>query len=129
MGVSSIHGIQFFKRLVLFFMPVKHYPNVKYTRRVKTWWMHLFTLCQALGLIILLLVKSIPAIALAFPFVVVSMIGFRWSLKFIFTEKELEYLDGPNAGKRQLGADSKDQTTKATQTRKIEEWQWRICGE
>ena len=36
------------------------------------------------------------------------MIGFRWSLKFIFTEKELEYLDGPNAGKVVNDEEQKD---------------------
>ena len=34
MGVSSINGIQFFDRLTLFFVPVKHHPRVSYVRRV-----------------------------------------------------------------------------------------------
>lgn len=66
--------------------------------QVKTWKMHLYTIIQFFGLGVLWAVKESPA-ALAFPFFVVSMIGLRWSLKFLFTEKELEHLDGPSAGK------------------------------
>ena len=34
MGISSVGGIQFFDRLILFFMPVKHHGRVNYVRRV-----------------------------------------------------------------------------------------------
>lgn len=34
MGISSIAGIQFFDRLKLFFMPVKHHTSTSYVRRV-----------------------------------------------------------------------------------------------
>lgn len=34
MGISSVNGIQFFDRLRLFLMPVKHHPQVAYVRRV-----------------------------------------------------------------------------------------------
>jgi len=98
MGASGIGGIQMFDRLFLLLVPVKHHPSVGYARRVKTWKMHLFTIIQFSGLGLLWGVKESPA-ALAFPFFVVSMIALRWSLKFIFTEKELDHLDGPNAGK------------------------------
>jgi len=98
MGMSGIGGIQMFDRLFLLLVPVKHHPSVGYARRVKTWKMHLFTIIQFSGLGLLWGVKESPA-ALAFPFFVVSMIALRWSLKFIFTEKELDHLDGPNAGK------------------------------
>ena len=99
MGISGINGIQFFDRLALIFIPVKHHPRVGYICRVRTWRMHMFTLIQLTGLGILWAVKSIPSISLAFPFFVVAMVGVRWSLKFIFTEKELNHLDGINAGK------------------------------
>ena len=59
--------------------------------QVKTWKMHLFTAIQFGGLGILWGVKESPA-ALSFPFFVISMLGLRWSLKFIFTEKELEHV-------------------------------------
>eukprot|EP00096_Caligus_rogercresseyi_P010281 TRINITY_DN3693_c0_g1_i3.p1 TRINITY_DN3693_c0_g1~~TRINITY_DN3693_c0_g1_i3.p1 ORF type:complete len:772 (-),score=126.01 TRINITY_DN3693_c0_g1_i3:63-2378(-) len=97
MGVSSTSGIQFFDRLSLLILPVKHHPSVSYVRKVKTWKMHLYTFCQATGLIILWVVKSTNA-ALAFPFFVIGMIPFRYTLKFLFNEKELDALDGPKAG-------------------------------
>lgn len=34
MGVSSTDGIQFFDRIKLIFMPVKHHPQASYVRRV-----------------------------------------------------------------------------------------------
>lgn len=34
MGVSSTNGIQFFDRLKLFFVPVKHHSQATYVRRV-----------------------------------------------------------------------------------------------
>ena len=34
MGISSVGGIQFFDRLILFLMPVKHHGRVNYVRRV-----------------------------------------------------------------------------------------------
>jgi len=98
MGVSGMNGVQFFDRLTLCFMPVKHHPNVSYVKKVKTWRMVLFTMFQGLGLVILWVVKSTPA-ALAFPFFVVAMIPYRMFLKFIFTACELEALDGAQAGK------------------------------
>merc|ERR1712107_319960 len=75
MGVSGMNGVQFFDRVSLCFMPVKHHPTVSYVQNVKTWRMVLFTVLQAFGLAPLWVVKSFKQIALAFP--------------FIFTEKEL----------------------------------------
>ena len=89
MGVSGMNGVQFFDRLTLCFMPVKHHPSVSYVKKVKTWRMVMFTMFQGLGLVILWVVKSTPA-ALAFPFFVVGMIPYRLVLKFIFTESELD---------------------------------------
>ena len=58
-------------------------------KKVKTWKMHLFTILQTLGLVILWIVKS-SALALAFPFFVLGMVPYRMALKFIFTSMELE---------------------------------------
>ena len=89
MGVSGMNGVQFFDRVALCFMPVKHHPNVSYVQHVKTLRMVLFTVMQAGGLAVLWIVKSFPEIALAFPFFVILMIPYRYSLKFIFTDREL----------------------------------------
>merc|ERR1712013_333394 len=98
MGVSGMNGVQFFDRLALCFMPIKHHPSVSYVKKVKTWRMVMFTMFQGLGLVILWIVKSTPA-ALAFPFFVVAMIPYRLSLKWVYTSCELEALDGAQAGK------------------------------
>ena len=58
-------------------------------KKVKTWKMHLFTILQTLGLVILWIVKS-SALALAFPFFVLGMVPYRMAFKFIFTSMELE---------------------------------------
>jgi len=103
MGVCGITGVQFFDRVFLCFMPVKHHPPVSYVQNVKTSRMVLFTVLQALGLVVLWVVKSISAIALAFPFFVVLMIPYRMSFKYIFSQKELDMLDGPQAGQNMTG--------------------------
>ncbi len=89
MGVSTFNGIQMWDRILLLLMPVKHHPQVSYVRRVKTLKMHLYTVCQVVGLGVLWAVKS-SAIALAFPFFVVAMIPYRLCLKFLFTPRELD---------------------------------------
>ena len=89
MGVSGMNGIQWWDRVLLCLMPIKHHPSVTYVKRVRTWRMVLFTVLQALGLGLLWYIKSSPA-ALAFPIFVVMMIPYRWSMKFIFTETELD---------------------------------------
>ncbi|CAB3382824.1 Hypothetical predicted protein [Cloeon dipterum] len=93
MGVSSMTGIQFFERVQLFLMPVKHHPQVPYVRRVKTAKMHLFTIIQVICLATLWVVKSTPA-SLAFPFFLILMVPIRTSLQHIFSPRELRALDG-----------------------------------
>ena len=36
MGVSGMNGVQFFDRVFLIFMPVKHHPPVSYVQKVRT---------------------------------------------------------------------------------------------
>ncbi|XP_066995941.2 band 3 anion transport protein [Anabrus simplex] len=96
MGISSMNGIQFFERLQLFLMPVKHHPQVAYVRRVHTLKMHMFTVIQLLCLIVLWIVKSTDA-ALAFPFFLILMVPLRAQLRFLFTPAELRALDSEEA--------------------------------
>ncbi|XP_049819810.1 band 3 anion transport protein isoform X3 [Aethina tumida] len=93
MGVASIDGIQFFDRIKLLFMPVKHHPNTMYVRRVKTVKMHLFTFVQLMCLVVLWIVKSTKA-SLAFPFFLILMVPLRAQLKHVFSQTELRALDG-----------------------------------
>ncbi|XP_063244472.1 band 3 anion transport protein isoform X2 [Bacillus rossius redtenbacheri] len=102
MGVSSTSGIQFFDRLQLIFMPVKHHPQSAYVRRVKTMKMHMFTLIQIFCLAVLWVVKS-TRISLAFPFFLVLMIPLRAQLKYIFSPAELHVLDS-----QEVDPDSQD---------------------
>ncbi|XP_049540946.1 anion exchange protein 3 isoform X1 [Anopheles darlingi] len=99
MGIASMSGVQFFERLRLYLVPVKHYPQVPFVRRVPTWKMHLFTLVQVLALSMLWAVKSSP-FSLALPFFLIMMVPTRHMLEKIFTPLELRALDGsqPNEG-------------------------------
>ena len=49
----------------------------------------MYTIFQGIGLALLWMVKATPA-ALFFPFFVMFLIPFRFCLKFVFTERELE---------------------------------------
>jgi solute carrier family 4 anion exchanger 2 len=81
-------GVQFFERLGLFFMPVKHHPQMPFVRRVPTWKMHFYTFIQVLALLILWVVKS-SRFALAFPFFLIMMVPLRRQLDKIFTATEI----------------------------------------
>uniref|UniRef100_A0A147BN19 Anion exchange protein n=3 Tax=Ixodes ricinus TaxID=34613 RepID=A0A147BN19_IXORI len=104
MGITSMIGIQLFERIILFFKPTKHFPSVPYAQKVKATKMHLYTVIQVVCLILLWAVKS-SSLALAFPFVLLLMIPLRLQLKYLFTEKELECLDGDDGG---LQSDEED---------------------
>jgi len=99
MGVCSMIGVQFFERLRLFFMPVKHHPQVSFVRRVPSWKMHIFTFVQVCALATLWIVKSSP-FSLAFPFFLIMMVPIRHQMERLFTPLELRALDGnqPNDG-------------------------------
>lgn len=88
MGICSMFGVQFFERLRLFFMPVKHHPQTPFVRRVPTWKMHLFTMIQVLALAVLWIVKS-SRFSLAFPFFLIMMVPLRKQLERIFTVTEI----------------------------------------
>ncbi|XP_063703207.1 anion exchange protein 3 isoform X2 [Culicoides brevitarsis] len=93
MGIASMSGVQFFDRLSLVLMPVKHHPQTNYARRVPTWKMHLFTLVQVISLTVLWVVKS-SQFSLAFPFFLLMMVPLRQRLDRFYTQQELRALDG-----------------------------------
>ncbi|XP_065074363.1 band 3 anion transport protein isoform X5 [Ochlerotatus camptorhynchus] len=99
MGIASMSGVQFFERLRLFFMPVKHHPQVPFVRRVPSWKMHIFTVVQVLALAMLWAVKS-SSISLAFPFFLIMMVPIRKQMERLYSPLELRALDGsqPNEG-------------------------------
>ncbi|KAL7637478.1 UNVERIFIED_CONTAM: hypothetical protein RMT77_012206 [Armadillidium vulgare] len=108
MGISATAGIQLLERFILFFVPVKHHPNVPYVKKVRTRKMHAFTLIQLLMLAILWMVKQSPA-ALAIPFVLLCLIPLRlYLLPLLFTSVELIALDGKDQSSLVDGDDEAD---------------------
>ena len=91
LGIASLSGIDFFDRIELMLLPSKHHPPMPYTRHVRTFKLHLYTVCQTIGLGILWAVKSTSA-ALFFPFYIMFMVPLRLSLRFLFSEQELDYV-------------------------------------
>ncbi|XP_022249295.1 electroneutral sodium bicarbonate exchanger 1-like, partial [Limulus polyphemus] len=102
MGVSALKGLQFFDRLLIIFMPQKYQPDYMFLRYVETLRVHLFTFIQLACLIILWVIKSYKPTSIAFPLMLVVMIGVRKLLDFVFTQRELKILDDvmPESTKR-----------------------------
>ncbi|XP_056883163.1 sodium-driven chloride bicarbonate exchanger-like isoform X1 [Takifugu flavidus] len=92
MGASSLRGIQFFDRLKLFSMPAKHQPDFIYLRHVPLRKVHLFTIVQLSCLVLLWVIKTSKA-AIVFPMMVLALVFIRKLLDFIFTKRELSWLD------------------------------------
>ncbi|KAM3584992.1 uncharacterized protein V6R79_004496 [Siganus canaliculatus] len=92
MGASSLRGIQFFDRLKLFSMPAKHQPDFIYLRHVPLRKVHLFTIIQLSCLVLLWVIKTSKA-AIVFPMMVLALVFIRKLLDFIFTKRELSWLD------------------------------------
>uniref|UniRef100_A0A8C5I3S1 Anion exchange protein n=1 Tax=Gouania willdenowi TaxID=441366 RepID=A0A8C5I3S1_GOUWI len=92
MGASSLRGIQFFDRLKLFCMPAKHQPDFIYLRHVPLRKVHLFTIIQLSCLVLLWVIKTSKA-AIVFPMMVLALVFIRKLLDFIFTKRELSWLD------------------------------------
>ncbi|KAH8270096.1 hypothetical protein KR018_003994 [Drosophila ironensis] len=93
MGVASMSGVQFFERVRLYFMPVKHYPPTPYVKRLRPWKLHLFTTIQVLCLVLLWTVKS-SKFSLAFPFFLIMMVPIRLQLNALYKPEEMQALDG-----------------------------------
>ncbi|XP_072315926.1 sodium-driven chloride bicarbonate exchanger-like [Eucyclogobius newberryi] len=92
MGASSLRGIQFFDRLRLFLMPAKHQPDFIYLRYVPLRKVHLFTIVQLSCLVLLWVIKTSKA-AIVFPMMVLALVFIRKLLDFIFSKRELSWLD------------------------------------
>lgn len=94
MGLVSLGTNQFWKRITMFFMQPTRYPTEPYTQYMKPKNMHTYTAIQFALFATLYAVKSIKAIAIAFPIVIAACIPFRlYILPKVFTEGELIVLD------------------------------------
>ncbi|KAH8333380.1 hypothetical protein KR067_011160 [Drosophila pandora] len=109
MGIASMSGVQFFERVRLYFMPVKHYPPTPYVKRVRPWKLHLFTTIQVLCLVLLWTVKS-SRFSLAFPFFLIMMVPIRLQLNALYKPEEMQALDGSEAKNDEDEPDFYEQT-------------------
>lgn len=108
MGVTPMGELEFFQRMLLMLMPKKHQPNLSYLRHVRLFRVNLFTAIQMICLAVLFFLKLNKTISITFPLMVLALIFIRIAMSYIFTEKELSYLDdlipgmGVSKRKRQL---------------------------
>lgn len=112
--------LDFFQRMLLLLMPQKHQPDLVYLRHIKPKKIHLFTGIQLICLAILFFLKLNKTISITFPLMVgifllqssfdngqfliyetssliekkvLALVFIRFGLTYIFTEKELSFLD------------------------------------
>ena len=100
MGVTPMGELEFVQRILLLFRPRNNLPDLVYLRQVRLSRVHLFTLIQIICLVILFLLKMNKMISITFPLMVVSLVFIRFGLNYVFTEKELSYLDDLIPGTR-----------------------------
>jgi len=94
MGTSSLNGVQFFDRMLLFLMPSKHQPDYSYLRHVPLKKVYLFTFLQLAGLVVLWLIKSTKPVSIIFPMMVAALVGIRKLFDYgLFSQHDLAWLD------------------------------------
>ncbi|KAK3108694.1 hypothetical protein FSP39_013514 [Pinctada imbricata] len=99
MGFSALRGMQLVDRLFLFIQPAKYQPDLPYVRHVPLYRIHLFTIIQVLCLGILWVVKTIKAISISFPLMVLATGVVRKILECYFTQDDLKWIDDLLPGK------------------------------
>lgn len=93
MGITPMSELEFYQRALLMLMPKKHQPDLAFIRNVRLYKIHLFTAIQIICLIFLFVLKLYKTISITFPIMVLALVFIRLALNYIFTEKELSYLD------------------------------------
>ena len=76
MGVSSLDGLQFFDRILLFLMPKKFQPDYPYLRQVQLGRVHLYTMIQIGCFVALWIIKSMKQTSILFPLMVTQLFSF-----------------------------------------------------
>lgn len=95
MGIASLTGNSLFDRLLLWLIwDVERYPQYVFVRKLPLKRVHLYTLVQGVCLGILYGLTAIKETAVVFPFFMASLAIIRKGMKYIFTEEELNLLDG-----------------------------------
>ncbi|KAL3855467.1 hypothetical protein ACJMK2_014678 [Sinanodonta woodiana] len=93
MGVAALGGMQLVQRILLFFMPLKYQPDYVFLRHVPLRRVHFYTAIQIVCLVLLWVVKSVKVISIAFPIMVLATVFVRKALDWVFTQRELLWLD------------------------------------
>ncbi|KRZ29806.1 Electrogenic sodium bicarbonate cotransporter 1 [Trichinella pseudospiralis] len=89
MGIVSLIGQQFIQRILIVFMPTKHQPDYPWLRMVPLRRIHLFTAIQVVSFVLLAIVEEVKLISM----LVVLICIRKFFLGWLFTDKELKYLD------------------------------------
>jgi solute carrier family 4 (sodium bicarbonate cotransporter), member 7 len=99
MGVSTLAGLEVVDRILIILMPAKYQPDYPFLKHVNIKRVHIFTIIQVLSTTAMFTVKQIDIIAIGFPVLVVFTCFVRKILDYIFTQRELYWLDNllPNA--------------------------------
>ena len=99
MGVSTLAGLEVIARILIILMPAKYQPDYPFLKHVNIKRVHIFTIIQVLSTAAMFTVKQIDVIAIGFPILVVFTCFVRKILDYIFTQRELYWLDNllPNA--------------------------------
>ncbi|XP_045168202.1 electrogenic sodium bicarbonate cotransporter 1-like isoform X6 [Mercenaria mercenaria] len=108
MGFSAMRGMQLVDRLFLFVQPIKYQPDLTYLRHVQLYRVHIFTVVQVLCLGVLWAVKSVKAISIGFPLMVLATGVVRKMLECYYSQFELKYLDDLLPGKHAEKPDDKE---------------------
>ncbi|RWS12874.1 sodium bicarbonate cotransporter 3-like protein [Dinothrombium tinctorium] len=122
MGTSSLQGSQFYQRILILFMPQKYQPDLMFLRHVRTFKVHVFTCIQLVCFVCLWVIKSYKPTSIAFPLMLVVMIGVRKSLDFcFFTQRELKILDDvmPESTRRKKEEEKVEKESKDQQQSKL----------
>mmetsp|Transcript_86963 Transcript_86963/g.251180 ORF Transcript_86963/g.251180 Transcript_86963/m.251180 type:complete len:609 (+) Transcript_86963:177-2003(+) len=95
MGLSSMPGIQFWQRFLMFFMQPSKFPEKPFTKYISPMRIHMYTVFQIVFFLGVFFVQNTPSIAIVFPFMTLLCIPARLFLApRFFYRWELCLLDG-----------------------------------
>jgi hypothetical protein len=95
MGLSSLPGLQFWNRILMFFQQPSKYHKTVYTRYIDSHRIHMYTGFEILFFGMVFTVQNFPLIAIAFPLMTLLCIpGRMFLLPRYFENWELQLLDG-----------------------------------
>lgn len=112
MGIVALSSMQLMTRLMLFVIPKKYQDDLPYLRHVQLLRVHLFTLIQLLCLGLLVTIKSIKKVSIIFPVMVLATCVVRKVLDYVFTQRELRWLDDVLPNSKKVNKDEEESTEK-----------------